>query len=168
MSNTVAADKTHEEYREYIDAPESLSTKIDILADLVRQHHGNVVFYTGAGISTGAGIPDFRSGLGSVTGMPPGKWCTDATKNQWTEQERRDIQARRRKTTSALQAIPTPSHMALVALREAGVVKGLISQNCDGLHRRSGFDPHALAELHGNTNLECVGQNFSCVFADSD
>jgi len=44
--------------------------------------------------------------------------------------------------------------MSLVQLQRAGILKYLISQNTDGLHRRSGMDPECLSELHGNTNLE--------------
>ena len=87
---------------------------------------------------------------------PRAWWTQDATKKQWTAEEKAEEQARRRRTKSCLNAIPTPSHMALVAMQRAGIVRGLISQNCDGLHRRSGFPAEHLAELHGNTNLECV------------
>ena len=80
----VAADKGDDEYREFID-PEAIKDKsIELLVDLLRKHRGRVVFFTGAGIGTAAGLPDFRSGLGSATGMPAGKWCKDATVKQVT------------------------------------------------------------------------------------
>ncbi len=52
------------------------------------------------------------------------------------------------------QAVPTPSHMSLVALASAGKLKYLVSQNRDGLHRKSGIPPFLISELHGNTNRE--------------
>jgi len=90
---------------------------------------------TGAGISTSAGIPDFRG--------PDGVWTLAA-------------QGKRRSapTIDCIQAMPTPSHMALVQLQNVGLLKYLISQNCDGLHRKSGILPEKISELHGNTNLE--------------
>jgi NAD-dependent SIR2 family protein deacetylase len=52
------------------------------------------------------------------------------------------------------KAVPSFTHMSMVALEEAGYLKYLVSQNTDGLHVRSGFDTHKLAELHGNRCLE--------------
>lgn len=60
-----------------------------------------------------------------------------------------------KKSVDTLQAIPTKTHMALLELQERGLLKGLISQNCDGLHRRSGIRAAMISELHGNTNIEC-------------
>ncbi|KAF5547059.1 hypothetical protein FPHYL_10351 [Fusarium phyllophilum] len=81
-------------------------------------------------------IPDFRG--------PEGAWTLRA-----------QGRARTGKATSTLQAIPTPTHMALVELQNQGVLKYLVSQNCDGLHRRSGILRDRISELHGNSNREC-------------
>lgn len=80
------------------------------------------IAFTGAGVSTSAGIPDFRG--------PEGAWTLRAQGKQLNF-----------KATTTLQAIPTPTHMALVELQNRGLLKYLVSQNCDGLHRRSGILP---------------------------
>eukprot|EP01006_Ploeotia_vitrea_P012727 TRINITY_DN33643_c0_g1_i1.p1 TRINITY_DN33643_c0_g1~~TRINITY_DN33643_c0_g1_i1.p1 ORF type:complete len:455 (-),score=48.37 TRINITY_DN33643_c0_g1_i1:220-1449(-) len=90
---------------------------------------------TGAGISTSAGIPDFRG--------PDGVW-TLAAKGLRPKS----------KAVAITKAVPTPAHMSLVTLMKSGYLKHLISQNVDGLHRKSGIPPQYLSELHGNTNLE--------------
>lgn len=51
-------------------------------------------------------------------------------------------------------AVPTLTHMTFVKLMEEGYLKFLISQNVDGMHRKSGIPPDKLAEVHGNTNVE--------------
>ena len=101
--------------------------------------------FTGAGISTSTGIPDFRSGMNTVLKTGPGVW---------------ELQAKgvaRKPGVSLpnmLKAIPSAAHMAVVKLHKEGLVKFTVSQNVDGLHLRSGIPSHELAELHGNTNLE--------------
>ena len=52
------------------------------------------------------------------------------------------------------QAFPTYCHMSMVELQNQGILKYTISQNVDGLHRRSGIKPDMLSELHGNVYLE--------------
>merc|ERR1712038_904679 len=61
-----------------------------------------------------------------------------------------------KKATKSIKAVPTSSHMALVSLMTTGpkYLKCMISQNTDGLHRRSGMPVDQLCELHGNTTLE--------------
>lgn len=56
--------------------------------------------------------------------------------------------------TPIINALPSPTHMAIVELQKQGKIKYTVSQNIDGLHRRSGLSPAYLSELHGNTNLE--------------
>ncbi len=120
------AHKTDEEKKELFDSEEELERKIDILADLVKKSQHFIAF-TGAGISTSAGIPDFRSGVNTVLPTGPGAWERLATGTQKTGDYRK----------KALSAIPTMSHMALVKLQQEGILKFLISQNTDGMHRKS-------------------------------
>ncbi|KAI0893794.1 DHS-like NAD/FAD-binding domain-containing protein [Annulohypoxylon nitens] len=115
------------------EAPEAVDKKAEALAKLIRNSKHLIVF-TGAGISTSAGIPDFRGPKGVWTLRAQGKQVTGAV--------------------NTLQAIPTPTHMALVELQNRGLLKHLISQNCDGLHRKSGILPDRISELHGNNNRE--------------
>ncbi len=65
-----------------------------------------------------------------------------------------DDPGKSRKIVPLIKALPSPTHMAIVQLHKEEVVKFTISQNVDGLHRRSGLRPAQLSELHGNTNLE--------------
>ena len=104
--------------REYFDPPEVLEEKLDLLASWVRESEHAIAF-TGAGISTSAGIPDFRSGMGTVLTTGPGVWELRAAK------QARQSSAR---VTDTRKAIPTPTHMSLVALEEQGILKFLVSQ----------------------------------------
>ena len=112
------AHKTGAEVKEHYDPPEVLSQKVKMLAQLIRDHP-RLVVWTGAGISTATGIPDFRG--------PNGKWTLRAQKKQ------RDPSI---KVVNSLQALPSKAHMALVELAHRRVLYKLISSNCDGLHRR--------------------------------
>jgi NAD-dependent deacetylase len=116
----------------------TLSDHINTVARLIASSK-HLVAFTGAGISTDSGIPDFRGPDGVWTrrdaGLPPPAWKTPQSKVQ-----------------------PNASHKALVELQEMGLLKYLISQNTDGLHLRSGIRPELIAELHGNGGLmRCLG-----------
>merc|ERR1719329_29731 len=119
--------------QEHFDPPEVLAEKVAKLAALVQDSRHFVVF-TGAGISTSAGIPDFRG--------PDGKWTRKAEGLEPL------------KGVTCVEAYPTPTHMALVELLNRNILKYLISQNCDGLHRRSGIPANSISELHGNGWVE--------------
>jgi NAD-dependent SIR2 family protein deacetylase len=94
-----------------------------------------LVIFTGAGISTESGLPDFRG--------PDGIW---------TRQEK-GLPPKMRPFNSVE---PNAGHRAIVELQNLGKLKFLISQNVDNLHLRSGIRPDLLAELHGNmTKLRC-------------
>lgn len=144
------AHKTEEEKKEYFDSEEDLDIKCEVLAQLIKTSKHFIAF-TGAGISTSAGIPDYRSGKDTVLPTGPGAWEKAATGTK-------NAKATVRKAMGS--AIPTKTHMALVKLEQQGYLKYIISQNVDGLHRKSGFPASKLAEVHGNTNLEiCKGKN---------
>lgn len=103
-----------------------------------------IVAFTGAGISTDSGIPDFRGPQGVWTrrdaGLPAPRW---------------------RVPPGGLK--PNASHLALFELQRLGRLRFLISQNTDNLHRRSGIHPEILAELHGNGQLmRCLGCDRTC------
>ncbi len=72
------AIKTEEEKKEYFDSPKELDEKIEKLADLIKKSK-NFVAFTGAGISTASGIPDYRSGVNTV--LPTGAGCWEAAAN---------------------------------------------------------------------------------------
>ena len=98
-----------------------------------------IVAFTGAGISTDSGIPDFRGPNGVWTrrdaGLPAPRWQVPPG-----------------------QVEPNASHVSLVELQRLGRLQFLITQNTDNLHRRSGIRPELLAELHGNGQLmRCLG-----------
>jgi len=139
--------RNEEETKEYFDKEDVLSEKIEKLANMIKASKHFIAF-TGAGISTSAGIPDFRSGKDTVLETGAGVWTRRAADNEG--QKYKEGKSIRNK----LQALPTKSHMSLVKLEQEGLLKHLISQNCDGLHRRSGFPIGSLSEVHGNTNLE--------------
>jgi len=115
-----------------------------------------IVPFTGAGISTESGIPDFRS--------PGGLWSKNKPINFddfIASAEMRDEAWRRRFAMDEFfaKAKPTRGHLALASLYRAGKTPGLITQNIDNLHQISGFAPDDIVELHGNTTyatcLDC-------------
>lgn len=118
---------------EKIDPPEEVDRKVLELADLVRASK-YMVIHTGAGVSTAAGIPDFRG--------PNGVWTM----------EQKGLTPKFNITFE--DARPTATHMAMLGLYREGLLKHLVSQNVDGLHIRSGFPRDKLSELHGNMFIE--------------
>jgi NAD-dependent SIR2 family protein deacetylase len=139
------AHKTEQEKKEFFDEEEILELKARQLAEWIKESKHFTIF-TGAGISTSCGVPDFRSGINTKLKTGPGAWEEQAQKDK--------VKHIKYKKTEMRKAIPSPTHMAIVELCKKGYCKFVISQNVDGLHRRSGIPPEILAELHGNTNLE--------------
>jgi NAD-dependent deacetylase len=131
-----------------------IQSAVERLGDMIASSR-SIVPFTGAGISTECGIPDFRS--------PGGLW----TRNRpipfdefVASQDARDESWRRRfameETFSA--ARPGRGHRALASLYRAGKVPAIITQNIDNLHQASGFKASDVIELHGNTTYaRCIG-----------
>jgi len=115
-----------------------------------------IVAFTGAGISTESGIPDFRSPGGIWTRYKP-IYFDDFMSS---EEMRREAWRRKFATDEAmLNAEPNAGHRALAKLVEQGRMSAIITQNVDGLHQRSGVPNSKVIELHGNatyaTCLDC-------------
>ena len=133
-----------------------LETGIRHLRELV-ERATVVVPFTGAGISTECGIPDFRSPGGLWTKMKPIEFS-----DFLASQEMRDESWRRRFAMEQQfgGAKPGRGHWALASLYKAGKVPGIITQNIDNLHQSSGFSAEDVVELHGNTTyaicLDCA------------
>lgn len=97
----------------------------------------HLVIFTGAGISTDSGLPDYRGADGI-----------------WTRKHK-GLSAKKIKPFSKFK--PNNGHKALYELYHMGYLKFLITQNIDNLHRRSGIPESNLAEIHGNFNrLRCI------------
>jgi NAD-dependent deacetylase len=128
-------------------------TTIDDIAGLLRGRTRLLVF-TGAGISTASGIPDFRGPDGLWTRMDPDDFTIDRYLAD-PEVRRRSWQSRA--TTGFLGARPNAAHYAVTRLWEAGLLIGCVTQNVDGLHAAAGMPDHALVEVHGTaTTTSCL------------
>eukprot|EP00210_Caulerpa_lentillifera_P001017 g980.t1 len=120
--------------REYRETELEFTKKIEQFTEIFTSSRKIVVF-TGAGISTSCGIPDFRG--------PNGIWTLQSKGKEPPKLQ-----------TSFTFARPSLTHQALKGLVDIGRVHYIISQNVDGLHLRSGLSRQKIAELHGNTFAE--------------
>jgi NAD-dependent deacetylase len=128
------------------------------IAELKRLIAGakRAVVFTGAGISTESGIPDFRSPGGVWTRFKPiyfQEFLTD-------EEARRESWRRRFSDVYRFEgAEPNRGHRAVEKLVRTGKVSAVITQNTDGLHQTSGVPEEKIIELHGNSTyavcLDC-------------
>jgi NAD-dependent deacetylase len=133
----------------------SIPDDAERLARFVEEATATVVF-TGAGLSTESGIPDFRSPGGIWTNNRP----IDFGEFLASEASRIEAWRRRFATSSVLDtARPNRGHLAIAELVRKGKVGSVITQNVDGLHQASGVPDERMVELHGNTTyatcLDC-------------
>jgi NAD-dependent deacetylase len=115
---------------------------------------GKNIFFTGAGISTESGIPDYRSKGGIWDKFRPVYF------DEFMSSKKARIEYWRSKAelySDLRQAKPNPGHIALFRLHEIGLLEAVITQNIDGLHQESGLPDEKIIELHGNTRrVRCM------------
>jgi NAD-dependent deacetylase len=122
-------------------------------ADLISQSE-RILIFTGAGVSTPSGIPDFRG--------PQGVW--KRRKPVYFQDFQTSVEARVEYWEQKLEAYdafcnaePNAVHEACVTLEQQGKVVAIVTQNVDGLHTKAGTSRGCLVEIHGtNTEIECL------------
>jgi NAD-dependent deacetylase len=124
------------------------------LAQLLRRSNKALIF-TGAGVSTGSGIPDFRGPEGVWKRRKP-VYYHDFMRSEASRNEHWDFKLEG--WQGFRDAQPNPTHRAIVDLERAGKLQAVVTQNIDGLHSRAGTSSALLVELHG-TNLEVECQS---------
>src|SRR3979490_2513661 len=119
------------------------------LSDYLRSSR-RILIFTGAGISTGSGIPDFRGPQGVWTRRQP-VYFQDFMTSEAARIEHWDykLEGRDAFRDARPNSIPAPT----VRLEQAGKLLSVITQNIDGLHRLAGTSTERLIELHGTNAL---------------
>ena len=129
--------------------------KIDPQSKLIELLRGakRVLLFTGAGISTASGIPDYRGPKGVWKTSQPVLYpdfmaCHDARVSYWNQK----LAA----WPAFGAAVPNRVHQAIAKLEQAGKLDMCVTQNIDGLHARAGTSDERLVELHGTgRQVEC-------------
>jgi NAD-dependent deacetylase len=127
------------------------------LQEFARQirNRGEIVFFTGAGVSTESGVPDFRSPGGIWTRYSP-VYFDDFVSS---EEARVRYWTMKRETHELYKNVePNIGHRSVAAFEQRGQLLGLITQNVDGLHGIAGVSPEKMVELHGtDRKVSCLG-----------
>lgn len=133
-----------------------------VLAEWMRDYNGSCVVHAGAGLSTAAGIRDFR-GKGGVwtelkgTSKAHDEPSTSSAGDKLRLKEEEAKVKREVKVKPFDETEPTFSHLALKELCNVGLVRHIVSQNVDGLFLKSNLARRYISELHGNFYLdECT------------
>jgi len=131
-----------------------MSEELDRLAEWLAGARGGVAF-TGAGISTESGIPDFRGPDGFWKRNDQAKFTIQNYVRDPEHRKERWRMAAERKSFMRTDVKPNAGHVALARLEQLGCIRGVITQNIDGLHAEAGNE-HVL-ELHGTSRrIACL------------
>ncbi len=123
------------------------------LSDYLRNSSRALIF-TGAGISTGSGIPDFRGPNGVWKRRQP-VYLQDFLRSEAARLEHWDYKLEAWESFRTAQ--PNAVHRAIVRLENAKKLRAVVTQNIDGLHTLAGTSDELLVELHGtNAQVECL------------
>jgi NAD-dependent deacetylase len=125
----------------------------DRLVELLRPA-SRILVFTGAGVSTGSGIPDFRGPNGLWKRRQPVYFdaflASEEARVEYWDQKAAGWEGFR-------DARPNAAHRAIVRLEELGRLRALVTQNIDGLHQAAGTSAQRLIEVHGtNRRVECL------------
>lgn len=133
-----------------------MNEKISAIAEKIAEGGKNIVF-TGAGISTESGIPDYRSKGGLWDKFRPVYF------DEFMSSKEARIEYWRRKSElyeDLVNAQPNSAHRSVAEMYTMGLLEAVITQNIDGLHQVSGLSEDTVVELHGNTlRVRCMSCN---------
>lgn len=133
------------------------SDDLQSVADMLRDAN-KIVAFTGAGISTDSGIPDFRGPNGLWTRNPLAE-KTSTLSYYLNDPEVRKVAWEGRERNFDGRALPNAGHYALVAIDRADRLSAVVTQNVDGLHQDSGIAEHKVWEVHGTIKF---GRCWTC------
>ena len=130
-----------------------MNENISLVAKKIAEGGKNIAF-TGAGISTESGIPDYRSKGGIWNNFRPVYFDEFMT----SKEARIEYWKRKVELLHELdKAEPNPAHIAVAKMYDMGLLKCVITQNIDGLHQKAGVPDESVIELHGNTlRIACM------------
>ena len=130
-----------------------MDDKITQIADKIKQGGKNIIF-TGAGISTESGVPDYRSQGGIWNKFRPVYFDEFMS----SRESRVEYWRRWQELYQGIrQAQPNAGHTAVAGLHQMGLLEAVITQNVDGLHQAAGTGEDHIIELHGNTRrIRCM------------
>ena len=133
---------------------ESLDQQIEQAAELVAKSE-KIIFFTGAGVSTESGIPDFRG--------PDGIWNKIDHEDLYIDRFLSDSNVRKMHwgffiggELNMTQYQPNPAHYAIAELEKMGKLYGVVTQNVDGLHQKAGVSENMVFQLHGDGDRKSV------------